>query len=304
MRRQLGASSPERDDIQPAARGRMSTRVPKTTRWSRRSGCRLRPTSLLAGCCFVLLFCGSSFGTSLATPLPPHARVSDISSPSAKGVWRITKLSSLLGPTPAILLYKQTCRIYKNLKPRIIRTTVHVNHAMLQLGRRTSEWFRDGLGLAEPNLAYRLQRHRQLLSAPSAQIASGDSSLERANMWQSSRNLGQNGGNESAGTLETYLRRWGYLPQKDPAESRQVTRAARRVFASIAVDPRLRAQRMRDTRTMLGAGRFDLSSLSYAHRGSLEETLEVMWDHIRKSRIDKDDSRAVQELVLASIERR
>lgn len=78
-----------------------------------------------------------------------------------------------------------------------------------------------------------------------------------------------------------------------------------RVYKEIISDPRLRNQRLRDSRVVLGGGpKLSLREIYQDYRTTLETTIVVAREHIEAAQLSPEHARLVQNLVLTRMEAR
>jgi hypothetical protein len=202
----------------------------------------------------------SMLSTSVATaPIPPVLTL-DLPPSEINGVWRLTRFATLFGPTPAILLYRQACKLYEAYEPGV-RARVFAIAAHL---------------------------HRTV-SAPIIKVLQNVTADDMADLnlmmdtsiWPT---LGLQ--HEGKGDIQR---------STDPEiDSTYLQSIVSRIFA----DPRLKGQRIRETRFVLGdTGPVNLKSLYSDYRSRLEQTMRVMQEHVDLAMLDPVEEAEVQRAV-------
>lgn len=209
-----------------------------------RSSYHGRPFRARAASCivFVIIY---TWRVSAALPIPPEMTL-DIPVSEIPGVWRATRVAMLFGPTPAIWLYRKASVLAERAKPVVRRNLLHV-------AEKVHTW---AYNHHHPRSVYR--RH----------LTGG------ARMWKGhdtnspyhQHEAGLRMSDTSAAALALGSGVGAFVPEP-----------CMKVYLAIMRDPRLRRQRLRDSRIMIDGG------LSFAgfrnlyrdYRRTLNITLQV-----------------------------
>lgn len=158
---------------------------------------------------------------SSALPVPPELTL-DIPVSEIPGVWRATRIAMLFGPTPAIWAYRKASSLAERARPAVRRNLLHAAEKVKAWARAT-----------QPNRTiYRrhLANRRQAWKRDDSNSAQSkyEASLRMSDTSAAALALGGAGAFISAPCMKVYL--------------------------AIMRDPRLRRQRLRDSRVMIDGG--------------------------------------------------
>jgi hypothetical protein len=195
----------------------------------------------------------------VTAPIPPVLTL-DLPPSEISGVWRLTRFATLFGPTPAILLYRQAYRLYEAYEPGV---RAHAFAIVAQLHRTVSA----------PII--------KALQNVSADDMDDLNLMMDTSIWPTIGLQHEGIGDIQRGT--------------DPEINATYLQS---IVSKIFADPRLKGQRIRETRFVLGdTGPVDLKSLYSEYRSRLELTIRVMQEHVDLATLDPVQEAEIQRAV-------
>jgi hypothetical protein len=199
-----------------------------------------------------------------AVPIPV-ALSFDVPPSEVSGVWWLARLGTLVGPTPAIFLYRRAWKLFETCKPAA-RARVR------EIG-----------DLVRRKLSAPLESMRIILTT--------DDDFSHLD-WMTDTSIWP--------TLGLH-QKYPHLKHPD-ASGASTDKNVRSVVSAIVADPRLKNQRIRESRIMLGdAKAVDIRSLYNEYRAGMELTLRVMQEKIDLAMLDPEEELEVQRLVTADM---
>jgi hypothetical protein len=195
----------------------------------------------------------------------PVALSFDLPPSEVTGVWWLARLATLVGPTPAIFLYRKAWKVLETCKPAA-QTRVR---EMCHFVRRT--------------ISASIENVRDILKTED-----DFSDLD----WMTDTSIWP-----ALGLHPKYPQ-----PKHPNASAALISTNVRSTISAIAADPRLKNQRIRESRIMLGDARtVDIRSLYAEYREGMELTLRVMQEKIDLAMLDPEEELEVQRLVMANL---
>jgi hypothetical protein len=221
--------------------------------------------------------------SAAAIPLPvPRALAVDLAPADVAGVWRATRLATLLAPTPALRLYRVLARLYADARPALVAAvTSRVARLRASVAAATAAAVAVAAASSQQAVAHRQpsdQRRRTF-----AAVFDDEIDLD----------VGDSNGDEPVVASST-----GFI----------VPAVCLRVYREVLRDPRMRAQKIRDSRLVL-AGPVSIPDVLNFRRlyadytASLDLTLAVTNEYTARAGLSRADSRTVQALVIAGIDK-
>lgn len=196
--------------------------------------------------------------TCIPVAMPPELTL-DLPLSQIPGVWKLTRLVLLLGPTPILWAYRKGALVVEEAMPSFRRSLLNTAESLQTwIGALVEDEGFDIDGF--PNIAAEKEREREAVSTAALVLGSG------------------------ANVIPT---------------------VCLQVYKEIIADPRLRRQRLRDSRTVLGDGpQMSLRDMYREYWATLETTIVVAREHIAAAQLQPEHARLVQNLVMTRMEAR